>query len=113
MGTRVRFLPEMCLSETNAVRLAQRGDAAAFEYLYRSRSRRVYAICLRMVGNETEAEDLTQDAFLQSFRNIQSFRGESAFSTALLRLTVNLVLKRRAARNTPSTSDLLVLDAVR
>ena len=99
----------MCLSETEAVRLAQQGDAAAFEYLYRLHIRHVYAVCLRMVGNKTEAEDLTQGVFLQSFRKIQSFRGESAFSRGLLRLTVNLVLKRRAARNTPSTSDALVL----
>jgi len=102
----------MCLSETDAVRLAQQGDAAAFEYLYRLHSRRVYAICLRMVGSKTEAEDLTQEAFLQSFRKIQSFLGESPFSTALHRLTRTLVLKRRAARNTPSTSDVLALDLV-
>ena len=102
----------MSLSETDAVQLAQQGDASAFEHLYRSHSRRVYDICLRMVENKTQAGDLIRIAFLRSFRNIQSFRDESAFSTALLRLTVNLVLKCRAARNNPSTSDVLVLDLV-
>jgi RNA polymerase sigma-70 factor (ECF subfamily) len=76
------------------VRLAQQGDSAAFEALYQRHSRRVYALCLRMAGNTTEAEDLTQDAFLTIFRKIQSFRGESAFSTWVHRLTVNIVLMR-------------------
>lgn len=103
----------MSLSKTDAVRMAQRGDAAAFEYLYRLHSRRVYAICLRMVRGNTEAEDLTQEVFLQSFRDIQSARDESSFSTALLRLTVDIVLRRRASRNNVSTSDVLVLDLAR
>jgi RNA polymerase sigma-70 factor (ECF subfamily) len=94
----------MRLSEPEAVRLAQQGDAAAFEYLYRLHSRRVYALCLRMAGNTTEAEDLTQDAFLQSFRKIQTFRGESAFSTWLHRLTVNVVLMRRRKKTVVATS---------
>src|SRR5579864_4885016 len=82
------------LSELDAIALAQRGDAVAFERLYELHSRRVYALCLRMVANPTEAEDLTQEAFLQLFRKIQSFRGESGFSTWLHRLTVNIVLMR-------------------
>ena len=82
------------LSEAEAIRLAQRGDAAAFERIYRLHSRRVYALCLRMVGNTAEAEDLTQEAFLQLFRKIHTFRGESAFSTWLHRLSVNVVLMR-------------------
>lgn len=82
------------LTEANAVRLAQNGNAEAFEFLYRTHSRRVYALCLRMTGNSVEAQDLTQDAFLQLFRKIQSFRGESSFSTWLHRLTVNVVLMR-------------------
>ena len=82
------------LSEPEAIRLAQQGDAAAFACLYRLHSRRVYALCLRMVGNTAEAEDLTQEAFLQLFRKIATFRGESAFSTWLHRLAVNVVLMR-------------------
>jgi RNA polymerase sigma-70 factor, ECF subfamily len=82
------------LNEADVVRLAQQGDAAAFERLYRLHSRKVYALCLRMAGNPTEAEDLTQDVFLQLFRKIGTFRGESAFSTWLHRMSVNIVLMR-------------------
>ena len=81
-------------SEFETIRMAQQGDSAAFEALYRQHSRRVYALCLRMSGNLAEAEDLTQDAFLMVFRKIQSFRGESAFSTWLHQVTVNTVLMR-------------------
>ena len=81
-------------TEAEAVRLAQQGNADAFERIYRLHSRRVYALCLRMVGNSAEAEDLTQEAFLQLFRKIGTFRGESAFSTWLHRLAVNVVLMR-------------------
>jgi RNA polymerase sigma-70 factor, ECF subfamily len=77
-----------------AIRLAQQGDAAAFETIYRLHSRRVYALCLRMTGDPVEAEDLTQEAFLQLFRKIHTFRGESAFSSWMHRLTANIVLMR-------------------
>lgn len=80
--------------EAESIRLAQQGDAAAFERLYQLHSRRVYSLCLRMVGNTAEAEDLTQEAFLQLFRKISTFRGESAFSTWLHRLSVNVVLMK-------------------
>src|SRR6202161_728996 len=71
---------------------AQRGNASAFEALYRQHSRRVYGLCLRMVSDPFEAEDLAQEAFLQLFRKIHTFRGESAFSSWLHRLTANVVL---------------------
>lgn len=71
---------------------AGKGDLDAFEQLYKRHNRRVYSLCLRMTQNVTEAEDLTQDAFVQLFRKIGSFRGESAFTTWLHRLTVNQVL---------------------
>ena len=80
------------LKET--IRLAQQGDEAAFEIIYQMHSRRVFALCLRMVGDPVEAEDLTQEAFLQLFRKIHTFRGESAFSSWLHRLTANIVLMR-------------------
>jgi RNA polymerase sigma-70 factor (ECF subfamily) len=92
------------LTEPDAIRLAQRGDAAAFERIYRLHSRRVYALCLRMVGNTAEAEDLTQEAFLQLFRKIATFRGESAFSTWLHRLSVNVVLMKLRKKTLPATS---------
>ena len=75
--------------------LAQRaaaGDMPAFEELYERHNRRVYSLCLRMTQNVTEAEDLMQEAFIQLFRKIGSFRGDSAFTTWLHRLTVNQVL---------------------
>jgi RNA polymerase sigma-70 factor (ECF subfamily) len=92
------------LSEAEAIRRAQGGDAGAFEHLYRLHSRRVYALCLRMVGNTAEAEDLAQEAFLQLFRKIATFRGESAFSTWLHRLAVNVVLMRLRKRVPAETS---------
>jgi len=82
------------IPEADSIRLAQQGDPAAFERLYRLHNRRVYSLCLRMVGNTAEAEDLTQEAFLQLFRKISTFRGESAFSTWLHRLSVNVVLMK-------------------
>jgi RNA polymerase sigma-70 factor (ECF subfamily) len=78
--------------EADAIERARKGDADAFATLYALHKRRVYTLCLRMLGNVSEAEDMTQDAFLHLFRKLDSFRGESAFSTWLHRLTVNLVL---------------------
>src|SRR6266404_1558171 len=71
---------------------AQSHEAQSFEEVFRLHHRRVYSICLRMTGNPTEAEDLTQDVFVLVFRKLASFRGESAFTTWLHRLTVNQVL---------------------
>jgi RNA polymerase sigma-70 factor (ECF subfamily) len=68
------------------------GDIGAFEQLYTRHHRRVYSLCLRMTQNVAEAEDLAQEAFIQLFRKIGSFRGDSAFTTWLHRLTVNQVL---------------------
>ena len=83
------------LSEADAIRLAQQGDEQAFERIYRLHSQRIYALCFRMMrGNAAEAEELTQESFLQLFRKISTFRGESAFSTWLHRLAFNIVLMR-------------------
>jgi RNA polymerase sigma-70 factor (ECF subfamily) len=71
---------------------AGEGDMGAFEQLYERHNRRVYSLCLRMTQNAAEAEDLAQEAFIQLFRKIGSFRGESAFTTWLHRLTVNQCL---------------------
>src|SRR5260370_18117065 len=78
--------------EAEAIECAQAGDAEAFSKLYALHKRRVYTLCLRMLGNVSEAEDMTQEAFLHLFRKIGSFRGESACHTWLHRLSVNLVL---------------------
>jgi RNA polymerase sigma-70 factor, ECF subfamily len=71
---------------------AQAGDHQAFAQLYTLHKRRIYSLCLSMVGNVAEAEDLTQEAFLQFHRKIGTFRGESALSTWLHRLAINVVL---------------------
>jgi len=91
-------------SEADAIREAQAGNAAAFEHLYQLHGRRVYALCLRMVNNPADAEDLMQEAFLQLFRKIGTFRGESAFSTWLHRMTVNVVLMRLRKKSLPTDS---------
>ena len=83
---------ESNLTEAEAIRQAKDDVAAAFEYLYKAHCRRVYSLCLRMIKNPAEAEDLTQQAFLQLFRKISTFRGESDFSTWLHRVTVNIAL---------------------
>ncbi len=91
--------------------LAQRsaaGDMPAFEELYERHSRRVYSLCLRMTANTAEAEDLAQEAFIQLFRKIGSFRGESAFTTWLHRLTVNQVLmhfRKKGVKMEQTTDD--------
>ena len=82
------------LTEAEAIERAKQGDAEAFEILYHLHKRRVYSLCLRMTANTAEAEDLTQEAFLQLFRKLGTFRGESAFSTWLHRMAVNVVLMR-------------------
>ena len=79
-------------AEPQLIARAQGGDESAFAALYNAHKRRVYSLCLRMTGNTAEAEDLSQEAFLQLFRKISTFRGESAFSTWLHRLAVNVVL---------------------
>ncbi|MBZ5720292.1 MAG: sigma-70 family RNA polymerase sigma factor [Acidobacteriia bacterium] len=89
------------LSEAEAIERAKQGDAEAFEALYNLHKRRVYSLCLRMTANSAEAEDLTQEAFLQLFRKIGTFRGESAFSTWLHRMSVNVVLMRLRKKGLP------------
>jgi RNA polymerase sigma-70 factor (ECF subfamily) len=97
--------------QTTDYALAQRaagGDMPAFEELYERHHRRVYSLCLRMTGNQAEAEDLAQEAFIQLYRKIGSFRGESAFTTWLHRLTVNQVLmhfRKRGVRFEQTTDD--------
>ena len=101
---RPRRATEGEIPEAEAIRRAQGGDPDAFERLYRLHSRRVYSVVLRMVGNPAEAEDLTQEAFLQLFRKIHTFRGDAAFSTWLHRLSVNVVLMRLRKKTLPQTS---------
>src|SRR5437667_9485083 len=69
-------------TQPEAIRRAQEGDAAAFEYLYKANSKRVYSLCLRMLKNTSDAEDLTQQVFLRLFRRIGTFRSDACFFTA-------------------------------
>ena len=92
------------LSEAEAVDRAKQGDAQAFQVLYEKHKRRVYSLCLRMTANTAEAEDLAQEAFLQLYRKISTFRGESAFSTWLHRLAVNVVLMHLRKKSLPVVS---------
>jgi len=79
-------------SDLDLVKRAQEGDADAFASLFHNHKARIYSVCLRMTNNTAEAEDLTQDAFLQVFRKLATFRGDSALSTWLYRIAVNTVL---------------------
>jgi RNA polymerase sigma-70 factor, ECF subfamily len=80
------------LAQEEVLARAQAGDHQAFAQLYSLHKRRIYSLCLSMVGSVAEAEDLTQEAFLQFHRKIGTFRGESALSTWLHRLAINVVL---------------------
>lgn len=80
--------------ESRWVRMAQAADPRAFERLYRAHVDRVYGLCLRMTGNPSEAEDCTQDAFIQAWNKLAKFRGDSAFGTWMHRVAVNTVLGR-------------------
>src|SRR6516165_488612 len=90
--------------EDEALRLAQQGNATAFEFLYRLHRDRVYALCLRMVKNPVQAEDLTQETFLAVLRGIREFRGQSAFTTWLHQVTRNTVLMSLRKKKLKETS---------
>ena len=93
------------------------GDLQAFEALYQLHQQRVYNLCLRMTNNIPEAEDLTQEVFIHLFHKIGSFRGDSAFTTWLHRLTVNKVLMyfrtNKKYRNQTTLDDMLQEPAAR
>jgi len=92
--------------EVDLVRRAQQGDGDAFARLYETHKSRVYGICLRITRERAEAEDCAQEAFLQCYQKLSTFRGDSALSTWLYRLTVNVVLMRlRTNRGTPISLD--------
>jgi RNA polymerase sigma-70 factor (ECF subfamily) len=96
---------------------AQQADTAAFEVLYRAHVGKVYGLCLRMTGNASEAEDCTQDAFIQAWSKLDNFRGDSAFSTWLHRVAVNTVLgrmrkSRREQDRLQAVSDVMTPAAV-
>ena len=81
-----------------------REDHATFDDVYRLYCRRIYWLCLRMVNNSAEAEDLTQEVFLQVFQNMSQFEGRAAFSTWLHRVAINVVLMKLRKRSHPTSS---------
>lgn len=91
----------------------------AFEPLYRMHAGRVYALCVRMTGDSTQAKELLQDVFVRAWERIGTFRGESLFSSWLHRLAVNLVLqedrttRRRVARVESQDDEMLAMHAAR
>ncbi|HEX4485653.1 MAG TPA: RNA polymerase sigma factor [Terriglobales bacterium] len=94
-----KLLPPPSNSDSVMVKSAQSGNIEAMSWLYDKYRRRIYNLCLRMLRDQADAEDLTQDVFVQLFRKIDTFRGESAFSTWLHRLAVNMVLMNIRSRN--------------
>jgi RNA polymerase sigma-70 factor, ECF subfamily len=110
-ATDANFIPASSVagrddSQLSLVKRAQAGDEQAFGTLFQQHKTRVYSVCLLMTKDVAEAEDLTQEAFLQVFRAIGSFRGEAAFSTWLYRVAVNTVLMRLRRRKSPPTVSL-------
>jgi len=93
-ATRRRRSTQEVISEKELIRRAQAGDEDSFAALFKLHRRRVYWLCVRLVHDLNDAEDLTQEAFLQVFRKLHTFRGEAAFSTWLHQVTVNVVLMR-------------------
>jgi RNA polymerase sigma-70 factor, ECF subfamily len=102
-------------AEARLVRRAQSGDLLAFEQLYRENERKVFALCLRLSSDAALAEELTQDVFVRAWQKLGSFRVESAFSSWLYPLTVNVALSERRSRRRRtarffSTDDLSPFD---
>jgi RNA polymerase sigma-70 factor, ECF subfamily len=94
------------LAEWRLLRRAQAGEVVAFAELYRTNVGRIHALCLRLTGRRDEAEDATQEAFVRAWRGLTSFRGDSAFSTWLFRIAVNVVLATRRSRARQRLADL-------
>lgn len=95
MAAAVSNVVRVAMGDSTDVALAAGGDRQAFERLYRMHSTRVFSLCARMSGSRTRGEELTQDVFVRTWEKLPLFRGESAFSTWLHRLAVNVVLNAR------------------
>jgi RNA polymerase sigma-70 factor (ECF subfamily) len=99
-------------ARTDDARLARQietGNVSAFEEMYRAHASRVFNVAWRMLGNAADAEDALQEVFLQAYRKIGGFKGESALGTWLYRMAVNLCLDRlrsRAGRDGRQTGSL-------
>jgi len=92
------------LTEAEAIARSKDGDENAFECLYKAYCKRVFSVCSRMIKHPAEAEELTQQVFLQVFRKIATFRGDSAFSTWLHRVTLNIIFMHMRKKKLPEVS---------
>lgn len=111
MTARLELVPDDRDGELQLARQAASGDHSAFERLYHAHSSRVFALCLRMSGSRAKAGELTQDVFVHVWERLSSWRGESALSSWIYRLTVNLVLsnvrgEQRRQRHETAQSDM-------
>lgn len=95
-----------CISDSDfqLVIRAKNGEEEAFAALFEAHKKRVYTLCWQMVGDVADAEDLTQEAFIQAFRKLATFRGDSAFSTWIYRIAVNTVLMKLRQRKPQQVS---------
>ena len=96
------------MDDKHIVAQARRGDLSAFEELVTRYEKRVYAIALRSSGSPEDAADITQEVFLKVWRSMESFRGDSGFSTWLFRITMNLCVDHARRRQTPPQTQPLV-----
>jgi RNA polymerase sigma-70 factor, ECF subfamily len=101
MNTAVSGSPDELL-----IARARKGDARAFERLYRDHVGRIYGLCLRMTGNVAQAEDCTQQAFINAWNALRNFETRSAFATWLHRIAVNVVLGQRRSRKEEAPLEL-------
>ena len=96
------------MDDKHIVAQARRGDLSAFEELVTRYEKRVYAIALRSSGSPEDAADITQEVFLKAWRSMESFRGDSGFSTWLFRITMNMCVDHARRRQTqPQTQPLV------
>lgn len=95
--------------DAQLVRLAQAGSREAFDLIVRRHQRRVYQLCYRFVGSHEDAADLAQDVFVRAYRALKGFKAQSAFSTWLYRIGVNLCLNRKALK-TPRLEPLRAVE---
>jgi RNA polymerase sigma-70 factor (ECF subfamily) len=110
MTARLELVPDDRDGERALVRLASSGDESAFEQLYRAHAGRVFALCLRMSGSRQRATELTQDAFVHVWQRLSTWRGESALSSWIYRLTVNLVLSNVRGEQRRQTHEMTEAD---
>ena len=96
-------------TDTDAlVRAAQAGDVTAFEALYRAHGGRVFAICVRLSGDRSRAEDLTQEAFIRAWQKLDTFQAGTNFPAWLATVAVNVSLSERRSRSRRASHETAV-----